>query len=269
MQNIFYLEIAFPIFSRYNYSQLYMKQNVLDKFPVLKEIPEEKFPKHVLIIPDGNGRWAKKMRQLPIFGHSKGMKVIREVLDSLKDLPVRITTVWGFSANNWRRQKDEVDSLMKLFESAIKENLPDLIENKTRFVHLGRKDRIPFSLRKMIEEAEKKTRYNINRIFCLAVDFGGEDQELRIMKKIQKLSKSTNITPELVEELRDTGGLIPPADLIIRTSGEQRTSDLGWIERNAEFYSVSKLLPESGIKDFVEALIDYSRRERRFGARPK
>lgn len=244
-----------------------MKTGVFERFPQLKKISSEKFPSHVFIIPDGNGRWAQKMNKLPIFGHSRGMKIIREVLDALKDLPVKITTVWGFSASNWKRQKNEVDSLMKLFESAIKENLPELIKNDTRFIHLGRKDRIPFSLKKMIEETEKKTQYNTRRIFCLAVDFGGEDQEIRIMKKIQKLSKSIDITPKIIEELRDGNGLIPSADLIIRTSGEQRTSDLGWIERNAEFYSISKLLPESTVKDFVEAIIDYSRRERRFGGR--
>lgn len=246
-----------------------MKQGIFDRFPQFKTIPVRKLPKHVLIIPDGNGRWAQKMRQLPIFGHRQGMKIIKEVLDSLKDLPIKITTVWGFSANNWRRQKKEVDSLMQLFESAIEENLPELIKNNTRFIHLGRKDRIPFSLTRIIEEAESKTKYNTKRNFCLAVDFGGEDQELRILKEIRKLPKSTEITLRVVERLRDGKGLITSADLIIRTSGEKRTSDLGWLERNSEFYSISKLLPDTQIEDFVNAIIDYSKRERRFGARPK
>lgn len=245
-----------------------MNTDIFGKFPQLRKIPKEKFPNHVFIIPDGNGRWAQKMNKLPIFGHSQGMKIIKEVLDALKDLPVKVTSVWGFAANNWKRQEKEVESLMRLFESAIKENLPELIKNNTRFIHLGRKDRIPFSLKKMIKKAEDETKYNTKRIFCLAIDFGGEDQELRIMKKIQRLP-NINITSEVVEELRDGKGLIPPADLIIRTSGEQRTSDLGWIERNAEFYSISKLLPESTVKDFVGAIIDYSKRERRFGGRPK
>lgn len=245
-----------------------MNTDIFGKFPQLRKIPKEKFPNHVFIIPDGNGRWAQKMNKLPIFGHSQGMKIIKEVLDALKDLPVKVTSVWGFAANNWKRQEKEVESLMRLFESAIKENLPELIKNNTRFIHLGRKDRIPFSLKKMIKKAEDETKHNAKRIFCLAIDFGGEDQELRIMKKIQRLP-NINITSEVIEELRDGKGLIPPADLIIRTSGEQRTSDLGWIERNAEFYSISKLLPESTVKDFVGAIIDYSKRERRFGGRLK
>lgn len=246
-----------------------MKKSIFEKFPRLKEIPEEKFPNHVLIIPDGNGRWAQKMNKLPIFGHSQGMKIVKEVLNNLKDLPIGIITVWGFSTNNWKRQKNEVDSLMKLFESAIKDNLPELIKNNTRFIHLGRKDKIPLSLIKRIEEAEKKTRQNTKRIFCLAVDFAGEDQELRILKEVRKLPKSTEITLKVVEQLRDGKGLITPADLIIRTSGEQRTSDLGWLERNAEFYSIPKLLPDTQTEDFVKAIIDYSKRERRFGSRPR
>ena len=244
-----------------------MSTDVWEQFPELKKIPKDKFPNHVLIIPDGNGRWAQKMRHMPIFGHSQGMKIIKKVLDNLKDLPINITTVWGFSANNWKRQKKEVNSLMKLFESAIKENLPELMKSSTRFIHLGRKDRIPLSLLNTIREAEKKTRQNAKRIFCLALDFGGEDQELRMLKEAQKLPKSLNITQKLAKQLRDGKGFISPADLIIRTSGEQRTSDLGWLERNAEFYSITKLLPESTIKDFVNAIIDYSKRERRFGGR--
>lgn len=244
-----------------------MSSGVWDQFPQLKQIPKEKFPNHVLIIPDGNGRWAQKMNKLPIFGHSQGMKIVKKVLNNLKDLPIGIITVWGFSTNNWKRQKNEVDSLMKLFESAIKENLPELIKNNTRFIHLGRKDRIPYSLTKIVEEAEKKTRYNTKRIFCLAVDFGGEDQELRILKEVRKLPKSIDVTLKVVEKLRDGKGLVTPADLIIRTSNEQRTSDLGWLERNSEFYSIPRLLPEANIQDFVDAIVDYSKRERRFGGR--
>ena len=115
---------------------------------------------------------------------------------------------------------------------------------------------------------EEMTRKNTGRKFCAAIDFGGQDQELRIMQTIQKLPKKTKVTLELLEELRDGGGIIKPADLIIRTSGEQRTSDLGWLAQNAEFYAIKYYLPETGTEDFVKALIDYSKRERRLGGRP-
>jgi len=246
-----------------------MSISIWKRFPVLKEIPKEKFPKHILIIPDGNGRWAQKMNSAPIIGHRQGFKVLREILKNLQNLPVHTVSVWGFAADNWKRSKKEIDDLMKLFEHGLKDNLPDLLKNKSRFIHLGRKDRIPLPLKTTIEKVEKMTRNNHGKTLCLAIDFGGEDQELRIMKAIQKLPKNTNITPSFVEELRDGHGEISPADLIIRTSGEQRTSDIGWLGKNSEFYSISKFLPDTTMDDFIAALIDYSKRERRFGARAK
>lgn len=244
-----------------------MSVSVWGRFPVLKEIPKEKFPNHILIIPDGNGRWAQKMQKSTIVGHRQGYKILKEVLENLQDLPTNIVTIWGFASDNWKRSKKEIDDLMKLFEQGLKNTLPDLLKNKSKFIHIGRKDRIPLSLKKNIEEAEKMTKNN-GKTLCLAIDFGGEDQELRIMQAIRKLPKDAKITPDLVKKLRDAHGQIPPADLIIRTSGEQRTSDIGWLGGNSEFYSISKLLPDATMEDFVQAIIDYSKRERRFGGRP-
>jgi undecaprenyl diphosphate synthase len=246
-----------------------MKTNIFEKFPELKGISNEKFPRHVLIIPDGNGRWAKKINSIPIIGHRQGFKVLRGVLENLQELPIDIVTVWGFAADNWKRTKEEVAELMQLFEEGLNGIVPGLLKNKSKFIHLGRKDRIPFSLQVAIEKAEKATRNNMGKILCLAIDFGGEDQELRIMQAVRSLPKNTTIDLNVVRNLRDGKGEIPPADLIIRTSGENRTSDIGWLGTNSEFYSISKLLPDAGIKDFIKAIIDYSTRERRFGARPK
>jgi len=245
-----------------------MKTSVLERFPQLKEIPHEKFPNHVLIIPDGNGRWAKRMNNIPIIGHRQGFKVLKEVLRNLQDLPINTVTIWGFAADNWKRPEKEVAELMKLFEEGLKDIIPDLMKNKSKFIHLGRKDRIPFSLKVAIENAEKISRNNKGKILCLAIDFGGEDQELRIMKAIRNLSKNVDITSGLVKKLRDGQGEIPSADLIIRTSGENRTSDIGWLGTNSEFYSISKFLPDATMENFAKALVDYSKRERRFGARP-
>jgi undecaprenyl diphosphate synthase len=246
-----------------------MKKDIFERFPELKTIPAEKFPKHVLIIPDGNGRWAKRINSIPIIGHRQGFKVLKDVLRNLQDLPIDIVSVWGFAADNWKRSETEVGELMKLFEEGINDLLPELIENKSRLIHLGRKDRIPFSLQEAIKKAEKATRNNKGKTLCFAIDFGGEDQEIRIMQEIRKLSPNIIIDSSLVKSLRDGQGEIPAADLIIRTSGENRTSDIGWLGTNSEFYSISKLLPDAGIGDFAKAIIDYSKRERRFGARPK
>jgi undecaprenyl diphosphate synthase len=246
-----------------------MKTSVFDRFPQLKGIPAERFPKHVLIIPDGNGRWAKRINSIPIIGHRQGFKVLKEVLENLQELPINIVTIWGFAADNWKRSKEEVAELMKLFEDGLNDIVPDLLKNKSKFIHLGRKDRIPFSLQTAIAKAEKATKNNKGKILCLAIDFGGEDQELRVMEAIRKLSKNITIDLDLVKKLRDGQGEIPAADLIIRTSGENRTSDIGWLGTNSEFYSITKLLPDAGIEDFVKGIIDYTGRERRFGARPK
>lgn len=245
-----------------------MKNGIFEKFPQLEKIPTERFPNHVLIIPDGNGRWAKRLNSIPIIGHRQGFKVLKDVLRNLQELPISIVSIWGFAADNWKRSKEEVAELMKLFEQGINDLVPDLMKNKSKFVHLGRKDRIPFPLQTAIQKAEKATRNNKGKILCLAIDFGGEDQELRIMQAIRDLPKNINIDSDLVKRLRDGQGEIPPADLIMRTSGENRTSDIGWLGTNSEFYSISKLLPDAGIEDFVKGIIDYSKRERRFGARP-
>jgi len=242
--------------------------SVWDRFPQLKQIPKEKLPNHVLIIPDGNGRWAQVNGSPPIIGHTKGYLVLKEVMENLQYMPIKTVTVWGFATDNWKRSKGEIDGLMKLFEKGLKEVLPKLLKTNSRFIHLGRKDRIPKSLKAAIEKTEKLTQENDGKISCLAVDFGGQDQELRMMQKAHNLPKNIELTPEVMEKIRDGKGIIPPADLIIRTSGEQRTSDLGWLAANSEFYSIKKLLPDTSTNDFIEALIDYSKRERRFGGRP-
>lgn len=230
-------------------------------------IPADAFPKHVLIIPDGNGRWAQRFSKLPSYGHQKGFEILKKVLRELLGLPVKVVTVWGFSSDNWKRPKGEISSLMDLYERGINETLQELKDKNVRFIHLGRRDRLPQSLVKTIEKAEKETKENKYKIFCVAIDFSGQDQEVRMMEQVLKLPKNTRIDINLIKKLRDGSGLIPPADLIIRTSGEQRTSDLGWLSQNSEYYAIDKLLPEANSNDFLEAIIDYTKRERRFGGR--
>lgn len=236
---------------------------------IIKTIPEKDFPNHVLIIPDGNGRWAKRMNKLPSFGHQHGFKILRKVVRKLQDLPIDILTIWAFSSDNWKRGNQEVNALMKIAEAGIIEASSELIEKDMKFICLGRRDRIPASLVRTITTAENQTKNNGNKIFCLAIDFSGQDQEIRMMEKVHNLPKNTKINIELIKKIRDGSGIVPPADLIIRTSGEQRTSDLGWLSQNSEFYAIDKLLPETGANDFLKAIIDYSKRERRFGGRFK
>jgi len=243
-------------------------KSVWEKFPDLKKVPTERFPHHVLLIPDGNGRWAKLAQKSITDGHRAGAEVIKGIYNDLWQLPIKFVTIWGFSADNWSRTAEEAEGIMKVIDSTLSEMVPDAMEKNGRIIHIGRKDRIPEYLRKHLEEAEKMTEKNTGTVFSLAVDYAGADQELRIFKKMVE-DKIEEITPEVITKYRDGNGIVPPADLVIRTSGEKRTSDLGWLSTNSELYFIEKLLPNSGSKDIVEAIIDFSKRERRFGGRPK
>lgn len=251
--------------------QITYTPSILDRFPRLKEIPDGRYPSHLLLIPDGNGRWAKKeFEGAPILGHQKGANVIRETLRELRELPIPYVTLWGFAADNWKRPEEEVGGLMQLFQTIVIDSFGELLENNVRVVHLGRKDRIPENLRNVLEWIEQETQNNTGQTLCLAIDFGGEDQERRIMQALidNPPPKGTTVTPEFRKKYFDGGGKIPSADLIIRTSGEKRTSDLGWLATNSEFYSIEELLPDIKTDHIIEALVNYSQRERRFGTRP-
>jgi len=153
---------------------------------------------------------------------------------------------------------------MLIFKKAIE----TILGTDRRFIHIGRKDRLPDQLKKFIQQAEEKTAQNQGQILCLAIDFGGEDQEIRLLEKARQLSTDMPITKETLWQLRDGGGLITPADLLIRTSGEKRTSDVGWLNSTpTELYFTDKYFPDMQTADVVAALVDFSKRERRFGGR--
>lgn len=244
------------------------KKSVWEKHPELKSIPKDKFPNHLLLIPDGNGRWAQLAHKNITEGHKAGAEVIKNIYNDLWQLPIEFITIWGFSADNWSRTKEEADGIMKVIYKTLENMLPTALERESRIVHIGRKDRIPAYLREEFEKAEKLTSKNKKSYLCLAVDYAGQDQEIRIMKRMVE-ENIKKITPEILNSYRDGGGIVPPADLIIRTSGEKRTSDLGWLSINSELAFIQKLLPNIGSKDIVNAIIEYTKRERRFGGRPK
>lgn len=208
---------------------------------------------------------------MPIVGHQVGAEVVRDILRDLRELPIPFVTLWAFSADNWGRDRQEINDLMSLSEEMIKANLAELHQSNVRFIHLGRKDRIQEkypTLLKTLIQAEGLTKANTSQTFSLAIDFGGEDQTLRITQRVRELPADVEVTLETIRSLRDGGGLIPPADLIIRTSGEMRLSDLGWINgANTEIWVTPKFLPDLQTEDIVEALVDYAGRERRMGGR--
>lgn len=243
-------------------------KTVWEKFPELKDIPKDKFPNHLLLIPDGNGRWAKIAHKNITDGHKKGAEVIKNIYNDLWQLPINFISIWGFSADNWQRTKEEADGIMHVIDETLKVLLPQALARNERIMHIGRKDRIPTFLKKAFDNAENLTEKNTGTVLSLLVDYAGQDQEVRLIKKLID-DKVTTVTAETLIKYRDGGGIVPPADLVVRTSGEKRTSDLGWLTLNSELAFISKLLPNTGSKDIVEAIIDFTKRERRFGGRPQ
>lgn len=221
---------------------------------------------HLAIIPDGNRRWAKK-HNLPIFlGHKKGFDVLIKISKKAFKMGVKIITVWGFSTENWQRDKKEISDLMKLFFQTAKKFLQQALKNKIRIIHLGRKDRLDKKLINLIKKIEKKTKKFNDYYLCIALDYGGRDEILRAIKKIIK-SKEENIDEKKFFQFLDTKDLpYPSPDLIIRTSGEKRLSGfLSWQSAYSELIFIKKYFPDFTKKDLERCFLDYYRRKRRYG----
>lgn len=248
---------------------------IFDRFPELKKIPTDRFPKNVFIIPDGNGRWAQLHHLMVQAGHKKGNEVAIKAFKDLSELSEQIPFVgaWGFSMDNLARPKGEVDFLMSLFDRTLKTLTPQFKERNNRFVHIGNKDVLaPYQeLAETLVKAEEETRFNTGQVVYIAIGFSGSDQNLRVAQKVVKMAKNDpnlEVTDRLLDSLRDGYG-VPPADLIIRSSGERRLSDVGWIAgKGTELYFNDKLFPSFTTEDFVKAIVDYSKRDRRLGGRP-
>jgi undecaprenyl diphosphate synthase len=227
-----------------------------------------KVPDHIAIIPDGNRRWARAKGLPTLAGHKRGFQVAVKLAKAARDLGVHTVTLWGFSTENWDRSKEEVDYLMKLYEKLVDDYLKEAKEDKVKLVHLGRKDRIPKFLLKKILQAEEETKKNDKYIANLAIDYGGRDEIIRATKKIvaDKIAPE-KIDEKLFESYLDTHDQpYPYVDLLIRTSGEQRTSTLlPWQAGYAELYWFEGHFPDFTPIELREAILDYSRRRRRFG----
>lgn len=223
-------------------------------------------PQHIAIIPDGNRRWAKERGLKPMEGHRKGTEQLRDLLEYGKSVGVKYMTLWGFSTENWERTEEEVGFLMKLGALLLKKEAKYFHKNKIRFVHFGRKDRLPQSVMKEIKGLEEETKdYNELQV-ALAADYGGQDEIIRAVKKLcEDNIKVEDITPDLFESKLDTYGT-PPPDLIIRTSGEKRLFGyLPWQSVYAELYFTDVYFPDFGVEELKLALEDFSARSRRYG----
>lgn len=230
----------------------------------------ENIPTHVVIIPDGNRRWARSKGWLSYVGHRKAAQQERvlELFFTSKKFGIKYLSVWGFSTENWERDKKEVDEIFKVVDKLLSklENL--FIKENIRFRHLGKKDRLPKDLYNRIKSLEDITKdYNALN-FNLLLDYGGRVSIVEAVNKILQKGYSRITEKDLQENLETNG--IPDPDLIIRTSGEKRTSGIYAFEGTyAELYFTDTLFPDFGSEEFRLALEDYSRRIRRFGGTSK
>jgi len=231
-----------------------------------KFTPTKNIPQHVVIIPDGNRRWAKKHGLSAIEGHKKGLETAMRILRGSRDLGVKILTLWGFSTENWSRPTGEVKYLMRLYSVFFRKHLKELIKEGVRFNWLGRRDRVPKVLRQVLEKIEEQTAKNTKYVLNIAIDYGGHEELIDAFRKIlQKGVKPSEIDDKLVSENLETAGL-PNPDLLIRTSGEHRTSGImPWQTTYTELFFSKRLFPDFSLAELKRAITDYSHRQRRFG----
>lgn len=228
---------------------------------------ETTVPDHIAVILDGNRRWARARGLKPWEGHRAGYEAVRKLARASRELGVHTFTIWSFSTENWDRPKEEIDEIFRLLRTGLEEFRKEAHEEKVRLVHLGRKDRFPRDIALQLERLEKETE-NYNNVLNLALDYGGRDEIVRAVKKIVSDKVPTNkIDEKLFASYLDTADQpYPFPDLFIRTSGEQRTSGLlPWQMAYSEFYFEPEHLPDFTPEKLRNAILDYSRRRRRFG----
>jgi undecaprenyl diphosphate synthase len=233
-------------------------------------IDQAKLPKHVAVIMDGNGRWAKQRGRLRTFGHSKGVKAVRETVECAAEMGVEHLTLYAFSTENWNRPKIEINALMTLLVKTIHKETKTLTDNNIRLNAIGQLESLPKSCYKELMEAIEKTKDNTRMTLTLALSYSSKWELTEAVRSIAKNVKSGKLNVEDIDETVIDQHLctlgIPDPELLIRTSGEKRVSNfLLWQLAYAEFYFTEKLWPDFDRKDFEAAIIDYQGRERRFG----
>ncbi|MCL6295412.1 isoprenyl transferase [Jejuia spongiicola] len=237
----------------------------------LKEnIQTNALPKHIAIIMDGNGRWAKQKGMLRAFGHENGTKAVREAVETSAELGIENLTLYAFSTENWNRPKLEVQTLMKLLVSSLKKEIKTLQENNIKLSAIGNLNTLPKKVYKELQEVIESTKNNQRMTLTLALSYGSREEILNTVKEISIKVKNNIISPEKIDESIINEHLytqnLPDVDLLIRTSGEQRISNfLLWQIAYAELYFTSTLWPDFTKQHLYEAIIEYQKRERRFG----
>jgi undecaprenyl diphosphate synthase len=221
-------------------------------------------PRHVAIIMDGNGRWAKK-RHLPrALGHKKGVETVRDIVRAAGDLGLEVLSLYAFSSENWKRPEDEINDLMGLLRSFIKSDIDEFASNDVRLKIIGNYKALAPDIVTLIEDAMARTAGNKRTTLAVALNYGSQDE---LVRAATAAAGQGAITEEAIEANLDTADL-PPLDLLIRTSGEQRLSNfMLWQAAYAELWFTDTLWPDFSKAELAQALVDFEGRERRYGGR--
>ncbi len=234
------------------------------------KINTEFLPKHIAIIMDGNGRWAKKRGFTRVFGHRNGVKAVRVTVEAAVELGIQALTLYTFSTENWNRPKVEVDTLMGILVNSLKKELKVFQKNEVRLQTIGNIEKLPLKAKRELKEVIDKTKDNKKLILTLALNYGAREEIINATKSISKKIVNNELKIEEIDEKIINSHLytftLPVVDFLIRTSGEKRISNfLLWQIAYAELYFTDVLWPDFNKEDFYEAILNYQSRERRFG----
>ncbi len=234
------------------------------------KINPAKLPRHIAIIMDGNGRWAKQQGEQRIFGHENGVKSVRETVEAAAELGIEYLTLYAFSTENWNRPQEEVIALMQLLVHTISAETKTLNENKIRLQAIGDLKSLPADCLHELNEAIDKTKDNSRTTLVLALSYSSRWEIINAVKQIaEQIENKTLSAAQITEEIFNSHlctSSMPEPELMIRTSGEHRISNfLLWQLAYAELYFTDKLWPDFRKEDLYEAILDYQNRERRFG----
>jgi undecaprenyl diphosphate synthase len=234
-------------------------------------ISDKPLPQHIAVIMDGNGRWAHARGKPRTAGHRQGAEAVRRVVERVGELGVPYLTVFGFSAENWKRPASEVEDLMWLLRRYLQSEVAELHKNDVRFQVIGDRSRLTDDLQRLLADSEASTADNRRLTFTLALNYGGRQDIVAAARQLAREAAAGRLDAEEIDAERFAGALstagMPDPDMLIRTSGEQRISNfLLWQCAYAEMVFLDKLWPDMGEDDVSRAIAEYQRRERRYGA---
>lgn len=236
----------------------------------IEKIDRERLPRHIAIIMDGNGRWAKQHGFMRSIGHENGVTTVRKITEIASELGIGFLTLYTFSTENWNRPKDEVDALMNLVVVAIEQQTPDLIKNNVRLTAIGDLERMPQFARERLNKCMSDTSHCTGLVLCLALSYSARWEIVEATRKLAQRAVSGELNPDDINDGIFASALatshMPDPDLLIRTAGDERISNfLLWQIAYSELYFTPKFWPDFTKEDFCEAIVHYQQRERRFG----